>query len=357
MNLGEILKIVSEFIVPVGFIIVWTRLFVRLFLKHVPILPRQNRLRRAPWSGAVCLLIFGMCSLLPSAMMTSLIHTMPQKAQLEFQETTHPHSLNSPSESPSELHSNSVQKTDSQSVSENEDASVSEEEQVSVAKEKSSVSEEKQSHHQIFEFLSNHPSSKKFGFVFLYAVLLGPFFEEFVFRLVFQGWLDAREREIFRGRKGNGWRSVILTAILFALMHFREASASYPSEFVLWTIFGVTLCAIFITLTAGISIFRFGLHLRWKEFGFDFSHWKSDILLGFSAFFAVALPTYMLQLFLNRYMGDRVAPDFITLLPVAFVFGVLYWRTKRILPGFVAHAVFNAFSLFQVFLIWFQISA
>jgi membrane protease YdiL (CAAX protease family) len=53
-------------------------------------------------------------------------------------------------------------------------------------------------------------------------------------------------------------------------------------------------------------------------------------------------------LFAGAHLGQGVAP--ISLLPLGMVLGYVYQRTHRILPSIVCHALFNAFSLFVLWL-------
>lgn len=373
---GIFLEILSNAVVFGGFFFVWTFLFVRLFWKHIPLLPSQNRLRRVRWPGAFCVLILGMCCLLPSFILSFTVNFEPPAIQQEFrqiskkrpeaepgtveepqtpsaQNFTQNSSVNSEGEKTPRAADFEPDSADVLSPSAADYASDSAPDSSADSSKTPNLSE-KRTHHQIFEFLNTNPSCWKFLFMLGYAALLGPFFEEFVFRLVLQGWLDAREREIHRGCRGNGWRSVLVTAILFSFLHFRSGSSSYPSEPLLLLIFSVTAASMLVTLGVGILMLRRGFHLRWREFGFDFSHWKEDLRLGIGAFLAVALPTYMLQFVLNKYVGDSFAPDFLTLIPIALMFGILYWRTRRILPGAVAHCVFNSFSILQIMLMWYK---
>ena len=229
----------------------------------------------------------------------------------------------------------------------------------------------------VFEYLSGDPSPEKYIFLFLYVVFLGPFFEEFLFRFILQGWLDSRERERFGMRRFRnrftgravrklgtsdpnadglrrslirhrtnccGWRSLILAAFIFAFLHFHSATDTYPSRSLLQIQFFCTAVSYVLILLGGFSILHFRDGFSLREMGLDLSHWKTDLRLGAFLFFCTAPLSYLCQFLLAEPLNGICAPDFISLIPLALGFGFLYMRTRRLLPGFTAHALFNGFS-------------
>lgn len=239
---------------------------------------------------------------------------------------------------------------------------------------------EKKPHHPAFEYLTKDPSLGKCIFMFIGIVLIGPFFEEFLFRFVLQGWLDSRERERFglsrfhrrfqnrfhsagseehstrqdsaekrpviRHRTNcSGWRSLILVAILFSLLHFHSAADTYPSESELQLQFLCQFVSYLVILLLSFSLLRFRDGFSWRQMGLDLSHWKTDLLLGAFFFFCIAPISYLCQFLLTEPLKGICTPDFISLIPLALGFGFLYMRTRRLLPGSIMHALFNGFAL------------
>jgi len=288
----------------VAFLLAWAFLGVRM-RRGKGILPKQHPLRRARWRGDACFLILGTFVALPSfALAVMMLLTQGNPSEKAKEKTS------------------IVQETDSQTE------------------------------HTALVFLEKNPSTLKFLFMASYVALVAPFFEEFIFRLIIQGWFDAREREIFRKRRGNGWRSVILVAFLFSFMHFRKATPAYPSEEVLGVQFGTLAVTSVLILVFSIWLLHKQLRLTWREIGLDFRFWKKDLSLGAIGFGASAEFTYILQRVLAEPLKTYCAPDFIALIPIALTFGILYWRTRRLLPGFTAHVIFNGFSVLQLFAVY-----
>ncbi len=291
-----------------AFLLTWTFLAIRL-ASGKGILPKQNPLRRARWRGDACFLILAAFVAIPSFALAVMMFLAPENPTGK--------STGKPAEKTAV-----VQENDSQTE------------------------------HTALVFLEKNPSPLKFLFMASYIALVAPFFEEFIFRLIIQGWFDAREREIFRRKRGNGWRSVILVAILFSLMHFRKATPTYPSEHTLGVQFGTLAVTSILVLAFSIWLLKGPLGLNWREIGLDFRSWKKDLCLGALGFGAAAELTYLTQGVLAAPLKNYCAPDFIALIPIALVFGILYWRTRRLLPGFTAHAIFNGFSILQLFVLY-----
>lgn len=305
MQKPELVLVLIPFI---AFLVTWTFLCVRL-AEGKGLLPKQNPLHRARWRGDTCLLILGAFVAIPSFALAVMMFLT--------QENPTGKSGGEPAKK-----AVVVQENDSQTE------------------------------HSALVFLEKNPSPLKFLFMAAYIALVAPFFEEFIFRLIIQGWFDAREREIFRRKRGNGWRSVILVAIMFSFIHFRAATPTYPSEHELGIQFGTLAITSILILVFSIWLLKGPLGLNWREIGLDFRFWKKDLCLGALGFGAAAEVTYLLQAALAAPLKNYCAPDFIALIPIALVFGILYWRTRRLLPGFTAHAIFNGFSILQLFTLY-----
>ena len=64
------------------------------------------------------------------------------------------------------------------------------------------------------------------------AVIVAPLFEEFLFRVLLQGWLEAvwsrRRRKHPELRSAPlSWLPIVLPAVLFALMHLRSGKSRF----------------------------------------------------------------------------------------------------------------------------------
>ena len=65
----------------------------------------------------------------------------------------------------------------------------------------------------------------------------------------------------------------------------------------------------------------------------------SDLRLGFAAFLAVTVPVYLVWIDAEQLLPHNVIPDPIAIFFLSLALGTLYYRTHRILPCIVLHAV------------------
>ncbi len=311
-----------RFLPLVGFFMIWSWIFFRIIIQKKSLFLPRHPLRRARWKGMDCFLIFGLFFLFPSILITFFSHNSSFNASsttssdVVLEEILD--SLEKPS-NPAEIIETVVKFTE----------------------------KDRGTEHIVVRYLRENPSFTKFFFMFLYATILVPILEEFLFRLVLQGWCDAREREIFRRRRGNGWRSMILVSALFALIHF-HAAGDFREESVQKLQFAVSAFSACVVLLAGFWVLHGQLKFTWREVGLDFRYWREDIALGTYGFFAGAFPTYVIQGALKEPLKEYCSADFIALAPIALVFGFLYWRTRRLLPSVFAHFLYNSYSLVQL---------
>jgi membrane protease YdiL (CAAX protease family) len=199
--------------------------------------------------------------------------------------------------------------------------------------------------------LAKNKDPRIFALNFIVAVAIAPIFEEFIFRALLLGWLEAVERRRIRRLSRffrclpQGILPIVLSSLLFAWPHFRsESPAAEESNLIL-----------IMSVTGLVSLLVFAFSLVWlhrhsgataRDFGWDAERFWGDVVLGFSAFLAVAVPIYALQIDLATYiLPEKYAPDPITLFFFAVVLGLLYYRTHRIVPSIVLHALLNASSL------------
>lgn len=369
-----LLALLSAFLF--GFLASMVWIAVRLWL-CLPVFPPQSRLHRLRWNGETLLLIFFCFLLMPSlltATVKELTGTTAETVQTVRTETLLTETP--PAISSAEVRPAAEDDPAAKSLPAGAETSAG-------AERASGMGNEKKSHHVVFEYLSGDPSPEKYIFLFLYVVFLGPFFEEFLFRFILQGWLDSRERERFGMRRFRnrfagrcaqklgasdpnadgvrrplirhrtnccGWRSLILAAFFFAFLHFHGATDTYPSKSLLQIQFFCTAVSYVLILLGGFSILHFRDGFSLREMGLDLSHWKTDMILGAFLFFCTAPLSYLCQFLLAEPLNGICAPDFISLIPLALGFGFLYMRTRRLLPGFTAHALFNGFSFTAFFL-------
>lgn len=322
------------------FIVSWSLISYR-FAIGKPVLPPQNHLRRARWRFDLCIWSFGVLFTFPSFLLALALNLCPQLNSEILHEpenarlTTDLYSLEAldSSQNGNEIRIFHSAETNAET---NANAKTNAETDASLSSKTA---------HPVLVFLRENPSPKKYLFIICFTALLAPILEEFLFRLLLQGWFDARERELFVRKKGNGWRSVFLTTIIFCLLHYRSAQNDFPTETMFWLQNSIYFCVSVFVLLSCVWLLHGNLKLSLREIGLDFSHWKNDVRLGVFVFTAFATPSYLLLALVNPLLSPYCAGDFIALFPISLGFGLLYWRTRRLLPSVVAHSLFNGFAI------------
>ncbi|MBR5709285.1 MAG: CPBP family intramembrane metalloprotease [Thermoguttaceae bacterium] len=194
------------------------------------------------------------------------------------------------------------------------------------------------------------------GLGFYMACILAPINEELLFRAGLQNCLQGILTQLFRKRlhinvKICNWLisviSITLPALFFALVHYRSQEMANESiESIIRT---VTVACIAWTLFPIIcySYLFFVRRLRPRDM---FGSWREAPRLAFYGvkWIWIIVPTYILAfilLFIRLLTGAHFIPDPICLIPLALVFGFLYYRTQSVLPSIVLHILFNFTSL------------
>jgi membrane protease YdiL (CAAX protease family) len=188
-------------------------------------------------------------------------------------------------------------------------------------------------------------------FVFVVVAVVAPIAEEFFYRLLLIGWLESSEhrwRRKLRSLLGvlpRGMLPIVLSSLLFASMHNWKESPEVERNILIFNL-GMTGLIYIFTLAFAFCWLRWQTGATAKDFGWDAKRFWGDIVTGMTAFLAVALPIYALHIDLAYYiLPQKYAPDPISLFFFALVLGLLYYRTHRIVPSIVVHALLNASSL------------
>jgi membrane protease YdiL (CAAX protease family) len=159
--------------------------------------------------------------------------------------------------------------------------------------------------HPLLKMVEQQADAALFVLAFFAAVIAAPLCEELTFRLVLQGWLE--KWDAWRGGSQIQDFDVVETPV-----HDEESAALEPME------------AVFDEGLMPVDAPR--------ETGFQRTHWLPIVIS--SLLFALAHFGY--------------GPDPVPLFLLALVLGYVYQRTHRIVPSIVAHALFNAVSLFAL---------
>jgi len=188
------------------------------------------------------------------------------------------------------------------------------------------------------------------------AALLAPVFEEILFRLLLQGWLESLDRRLRRHvpwlARSVRWGTwpVVLVAVLFAAIHFRFPSIPREPKVVAFLLAGESASRL-VTLVFALVWVRMVRGATLADLGIVPRKIPADVGWGLLLFFAgIATPLYVAQVVLMQWAGGRFSPDALTLFPFALVLGVLYCRTHRLVPSITVHFALNASSLTAVWL-------
>jgi len=181
------------------------------------------------------------------------------------------------------------------------------------------------------------------------AVVVAPLIEEFFFRVLLQGWLEAvwsrrRRRHAELRAAPASWLPIVLPAMLFALMHRRMSEIPHSPQYLI-DLFLVQMAADLLALGLAVVVLRFAAGATAADMGWKPAKLRGDLKLGLVALLAAIGPVLALQgvlMGLVKWKGIDYAPDPIPLFFLALVLGTLYHRTHRIAPSLVLHIAFNA---------------
>jgi membrane protease YdiL (CAAX protease family) len=180
------------------------------------------------------------------------------------------------------------------------------------------------------------------------AVVVAPIAEEFYFRVLLQGWLEAGESRLrpfmpLLGRLG-AFGPIFLRSLLFARMHFRVAGPPRNIWMIAYGLLALSIGSV-ISMALAIAFLRVARGATATDFGWSLRHFPRDVKLGVLAFAALALPIYGTQIALASLLPKSVPPDPFALFPLALALGILYYRTHRIVPAITLHMSLNFTSL------------
>ena len=189
----------------------------------------------------------------------------------------------------------------------------------------------------------------------LSAVVVAPIFEEFLFRVVLLGWLEgieirhrARLRSLHRVAP-LGSIPIVLTALVFAMMHFRTDQPAMSPRHLTFVLLGNAVASL-VTLFFGWMWLRLVRGASAADLGWQKAKLPGDVGLGLLAALAVVAPVYAVQFVLYALVPRYLAVDPVPLFLLALVLGTVYYRTHRVLPAIVLHMALNTTSLILAWL-------
>ncbi len=187
----------------------------------------------------------------------------------------------------------------------------------------------------------------------LIAVVVAPVSEEFLYRVVLQGWLESAEtrwrRRTRRARAlMRGSIAVGLSSLVFACLHFRTAEKPVSVEQT--AVKMVILAAVSVSAMVVVVCFLRMRGATWTDLGIVPRKLLTDVKLGLLALLAVTPPLLLLFGFCQSVFPENVTPDPVPLFFLALALGVLCYRTRRIAPAIVLHAAFNSVGVLNALL-------
>ncbi len=200
--------------------------------------------------------------------------------------------------------------------------------------------------HPIIVLLDSNLSRGVIALCLLSAVILAPVHEEFVFRLVIQGYLEKvelRRRRMFHSASlWLGIWPIALSSLIFAALHFRFPRPLQPEQVLYALAIGAVVRILLVI--GGVAYLKTVRSATWADLGIRFDTFFTDLRLALTAFVAIIVPINALQYELVRRFPDFV-PDPIPLTILAVALGYLYFRTQRLMPALLLHLMFNAASM------------
>ncbi|MDR2441550.1 MAG: CPBP family intramembrane metalloprotease [Planctomycetaceae bacterium] len=207
--------------------------------------------------------------------------------------------------------------------------------------------------HPLSQLLEQGKESPIILFVaFFSGVLTAPITEEFLFRLLFLGWLEKKSnywRNYYKYSKYfpfrflfiPGFFSIIVISIIFALAHGGKRTEQ-PVDIQFYSMIGVGIVNLFL-FCFGIFYLAVIRGVGIWEFVFKPNRIFYDILIAAGIFLASAPFLFSLHWLLCNNFPDRVT-DPVPLFLFSIILGVLYFRTGRLFPCIMLHAFLNGFS-------------
>jgi len=189
----------------------------------------------------------------------------------------------------------------------------------------------------------------------LAAVVAAPIAEEFLYRLLLQGWLERAweqrrgEMPLLRRLLPGGTGPILLVAVVFARFHFRTPQAPRDPGFTMFMLLGFEAASL-ATVAFAVALLKTRVGATAADLGWNLRKLPGDIGRGALAFLAIAVPLYGAQVGLASLLPEYLPPDPFTLFPFAVLLGFLYYRTHRLAPSIVLHMSLNATTLLLAWL-------
>lgn len=176
------------------------------------------------------------------------------------------------------------------------------------------------------------------------TVFVAPIFEEFFFRVVFQGWLESLDVRLRLAKVPFGFAPIMITSLFFALLHFRTDQPD-PGFAYRVSVLGSMMIASVVLMLGSIVYLKAVHGATAADLGWCKETFPTDVRIGVYSACAVLGPLFIIQLIATRFLPKTIAADPIPIFVLSIALGFLYLRTHRLVPGIVLHMCLNGVSL------------
>ncbi|MDR1267945.1 MAG: CPBP family intramembrane metalloprotease [Planctomycetaceae bacterium] len=207
--------------------------------------------------------------------------------------------------------------------------------------------------HPLSQLLEQGKESPIILFVaFFCGVFTAPLTEEFLFRLLFQGWLEKKSNDWKSNNTYSeyfplrflflpGFFSIFVVSFLFALAHGGKR-IEQPVDIQFYSMVGVGIVNLFL-FCFGMFYLRVIRGVAVQELVFRTNRIIFDLCLA-AGTFLVSAPFILYLHWLLRNNFPNSITDPVPLFIFSIILGMLYYRTGRLFPCIMLHAFLNGFS-------------
>jgi len=176
---------------------------------------------------------------------------------------------------------------------------------------------------------------------FLAAVVAAPFVEEFLFRLLLQGWLESKFSQ-YRV-PGAGGVAIVAVSFFFASIHAGSSSAAnWQTLFYLFSAFTVTNLLIF---TAGLLYLVQVRSVQLTRCLFGTERFFRPHFIASTSWCLLALVFIFEITVILNVLCPNINTDPIPIFLFSLLLGTLYYRTRNLSYCIFLHACLNLTSL------------
>ena len=202
--------------------------------------------------------------------------------------------------------------------------------------EQSAMIDKKDHRHPIIQMIEQGKNSPAVLLIaFLAVVVAAPFIEEFLFRLLFQGWLETK--------LGSSGIAIVVVSLCFALIHGGN-NKSLDGQ-VLFYLFAAMIAVNLLVFAMGIIYLQRIKNVKLTHIVFGTGRFFPPRFFVYAGYcLLMLLPIFGITFVLNN-IYPNINTDPIPVFLLSLVLGILYSRTHNLSYCIMVHACLNATSL------------